>query len=174
MARQISELEFNKSSENSLDINPFLIEKDNPIPISDLEEKNDQIYPFEFFKEPSSADLFSTIAHKNLIFNESWDNIYNIHSRVIQITNSISCDCLIDKDERQFEIRNFPSSLFKHISNLNIGSFVIISIKTKIGTIKIDVYDGNKIVDKNIFKFSEQWEQDFSDFNEQLKAPIKL
>ena len=59
-------------------------------------------------------------------------------SQVIELdSNFVTCDCLVDKEQMVFETRTFPRILFDNIDTLVSGSYILLSIKSKPGTIKL-------------------------------------
>ena len=116
------------------------------------------------------------IKARGFFVREPWDMELNIQSRVIQYSNTfVSCECLIDKENKVFEVRNFPRHLFDHISGLEQKPYVLVAIKSKVGSIRIDIADGSKLVDKKFFELNDEWDNlDDSDFNVTLDKPIRL
>lgn len=112
------------------------------------------------------------LKYRSVILNEKWTKIINIQSIIISFnTDLVQCECLIDKDEKLFETRSFPSIVFDNIPNLAKEKPVLISIKSKPGSIKIDVIDGKNFVDKSLFETNKTWEQLENKFK---KASIKV
>ena len=117
------------------------------------------------------------LSARKVYVNEHWDfPSTNIQSRIVDVTkDTVVCDCLIDQENNIFETRQYPRILFENLKELKKNSYALISIKIKAGSSRIDVYEGNNLVDKKIFKVSDEWAQDdFSDLNTPLDAPIKL
>lgn len=109
---------------------------------------------------------------KSFISGENWTKSVNLQAQVIDINKSqITCECLIDKDNRTFETRIFPRELFSHLSNLKDKSFVLITIKTKPGSSRIDIYDGKSMVNEKLFKTKNSWK---SLENSGLDKPISF
>jgi len=108
------------------------------------------------------------------LINETWEKTLNIQSRVMQLNKEfVTCECLIDKEQSIFENRVFPAYLFGHIKNLSVGSYALLSIKSKPGSTRIDVYDGAQLVEKKYFELKADW-GDATDFNIPLTWPLKL
>jgi len=125
---------------------------------TDLEE----IPTFSQELVPASGKT-EVLEHKNVILNEHWSSIVNIQAKILHFTNSIvTCECLIDSESVIFENRDFPVILFKHL-NLNELPYVLISIKSNIGSLKIDVYNGIEFVNKTLFEDDSEntkaWEE---------------
>lgn len=109
--------------------------------------------------------------NNGFISYESWDETVTLSARILQITSSnISCECIIDKENKEFEVRNFPKSLFSHL-NLDSTKFIIIKLKSKPGSMRIDIFNGEKIIDKTIFEIKDIW-NDLEDSG--LDKPFRL
>ena len=90
--------------------------------------------------------------------NELWDNSYNLHARITKITKErVTCECVVDKENKLFETRSFPALLFKHLRKNQVGNPVIVSIKTRPGSTRIDIRDGKNIVNLSIFDLKDGW-----------------
>lgn len=115
---------------------------------------------------------------KNRIFMayENWDKTINVNSKIIQSSKDfVICECLVDKEHNIFEKMSFPRHLFNHIEDLKINPYVILTIQSKTGSTRIDVINGEKLVDKKVFELNEEWaELDDKDFNKPLDKPIRL
>jgi hypothetical protein len=104
-------------------------------------------------------EVLTQFIPRNFIAYEEWVNIENIFARILSKSDDIvSCECLIDKENLEFQIRNFPIILFKNI-NMKINEFVLITIKTKEGSSRIDIRNGNGIVDETYFDINDEWEE---------------
>lgn len=96
--------------------------------------------------------------HRDFISAEYWTKSVSLQAQVLLINkNQITCECLIDKENRKFETRVFSKELFLHLSNLKIKTFVLITIRTKLGSSRIDVYDGKHMVNEHLFKTQNSW-----------------
>jgi hypothetical protein len=127
-----------------------------------------------FNYEDILAPIFES---RKFLINEHWDDpSINIPSRIIEIDQkTVVCECLIDEEKNIFETRKFPRLLFNNLKELKKHSYALISIKSKVGSMRIDVYEGKNLVDKRRFNLSDEWNQiDFSDLNNSLEGPIKL
>lgn len=110
-----------------------------------------------FINSTNKPETLDGWEKKGFLLNERWDNIFNIQSRVIQISkNEIVCECIIDPETNHFEKRIFDRILFDNLPNLEVGTFVLLSIQTKKGSSRIDIYKGDGIVDKSKFNLLEQ------------------
>jgi hypothetical protein len=118
-------------------------------------------------------ELFKT---RIFIANENWEKTINVSSKIIQRDkNSVICECLIDKANLIFEKMSFPAHIFSHIDNYKTNPFVMLSIKSKVGSTRIDVIKGEGLVDKKAFELNEEWEKlDGEDFNQPLDKPLEL
>lgn len=118
-------------------------------------------------------ELFKT---RVFITNETWDKTINVNAKILyKDINTVICECLIDKTNLVFEKMSFPSHIFNHIDNYSEYPFVILSIKSKVGSTRIDVTRGEGLVDKKVFEISEEWQKlNGQDFNQPLEKPLKL
>lgn len=127
--------------------------------LEDLEKDvSEELNPNEI--DIYNEDIKSEFDFKNrgFISAENWTKSVNLQAQVILINkNQITCECLIDKENRKFETRVFSKELFLHLSNLNIKSFVLITIRTKPGSSRIDIFDGKHMVSEQIFKVQNSW-----------------
>lgn len=93
------------------------------------------------------------------IANEKWASSQNIQGKITSINSEeVSVDCLVDVENRDFQHRIFPRSLFENIESLNAETYVLLKIKSKPGAFRIDVILGNGIVDKKLFNLKENWD----------------
>lgn len=94
---------------------------------------------------------------------ENWTSFINIPARILKAEGDlVSCECLMDQEAMIFEQRVFPQILFGHI-NVSSGQFVLISIKSKVGSSRVDVYNGTtffdvEIFDKKAFEIKDKWD----------------
>ncbi len=98
----------------------------------------------------------------NIISNETWLENIQLKGRIYKIDKKaklVFCDCIIfdDNNEKTFEKRQFPLYLFENINPLKEKSFVIISIKRKAGSMRMDIIDGQEIVEKSDFEVQDLW-----------------
>ncbi|RWY53881.1 hypothetical protein [Mucilaginibacter gilvus] len=120
-------------------------------------------------KNEPKDDLFKSRA---VIINEKWANIVNLQALVVSFNNDlVQCECLIDKEQKIFQTRSFPAVVFESIDHLKKGQPVLISIKSKSGSIRIDVVDGKNFVDLSLFEMNDSWERLETAFK---KASIKV
>ena len=114
----------------------------------------------ECFNIESSESFFNeTCKHREIFLNEKWDIIENIHGVVINFNETnIHIDCLIDRERNIFQHRSYPIYLFRNIENLSVSSSVIIKAKMKNGSLRIDTYKGEGIVNKELFKLNSNWD----------------
>lgn len=96
--------------------------------------------------------------YQNPFSVEQWEVSTSLDARIFQLDKkSVSCDCLVDPDERLFEKRIFPRQLFEHLFELEVGRLIIIKIRSKKGSMRIDVTDGRGIVAPELFELEELW-----------------
>ena len=89
--------------------------------------------------EESKIQRFD-IGQRGFISGETWNKVINLHSKIVQVTKeSVSCECLIDKENQVFDTRTFPKELFSHLDTLAEGQLILINIKTKPGSSRIDI-----------------------------------
>lgn len=122
----------------------------------------------------SSSDLIdlNIVKSTEVILNEKWSNIINLQALIVSIDKDlIQCECLIDKENKLFETRTFPLIIFNTMKNLHIGQPILISIKSKPGSIRIDVNDGKSFVDKSLFEANADLEKLEAKF---MKANLKM
>lgn len=111
------------------------------------------------FIEDSASLLDNTFRERSVILNESWDFSENVQARVTSSSDTeVYLDCLIDIDNRTFQHRVFPINLFKHINDLKQNKTVIIKTKMKAGSVRIDVFPGDGIVDEKLFNLKDKWD----------------
>ncbi len=138
-------------------------------------DRHDTVYISDDILKP---DIFlnQLLNTRSFLSNEPWDKVQNIHSRVLKISKDmVTCECLIDKEKNIFENRNFPKYLFNHIEKLNNNPYIILTIKSKTGSTRIDILDGEKLVDKKRFELKDSWDDlEGSDFGVPLNSPIRL
>ncbi|AEA43761.1 hypothetical protein [Fluviicola taffensis] len=145
---------------NKIDLSSFINDKT----INDVEEGFETQYD----------QILERNRHKGFLLNETWNKILNFQARVISINEyHVVCECIIDKEAFIFENRSFSKILFDHLDNLSTDSFVFITLKEKKGSSRIDVSDGNKLVDKNLFDTKKLLDE-MDDFNDPLNGPILL
>lgn len=106
-----------------------------------------------------SGKLFRDIFGKrDVILKEKWDVSENVQGKVISVNESdVSVDCLVDIESKTFQYRTFPINLFKHINGLSQDKMVIIKTRMKAGAMRVDVYNGEGIVNDKLFKQKDNW-----------------
>lgn len=141
----------------------------------------------EDLMKSSKEDIYDTIPEesniqklrgwpKGYVSGENWNKVINLHSKVAQITKDIvSCECLIDKENQIFEVRNFTKEMFSHLDNLFEGKLILVSIKTKPGSSRIDIHNGDGLVDENLFNLEDEWKDlENSGLDKPLNKPLKF
>lgn len=105
---------------------------------------------------PPDIDL---LHGREVFLNEKWHKKENIQGKIVTISDAEVCvDCLIDKEERKSQIRSFPKVLFNHLDDLKVNYPVLIIIKIKAGSSRIDIHSGKGIVDLKTFDSKDHWE----------------
>lgn len=101
--------------------------------------------------KPKLVDTLDFLKDNNI--SETWDSQIMLHAKVYAIDQQVvSCDCIIDEESRLMERRSFPRTLFDNLANLAEGSLVIVDIKQKAGSMRIDIKNGKGIVDAQKFE----------------------
>lgn len=89
--------------------------------------------------------------HSTTRSHEEWDKDLFIQSKVVSFNSDfVECDCLMDKD--YLETMCFPRNVFDKIENLDSKPYLVLNIRSKSGSIRIDVKNDDKSIDKNIFE----------------------
>ncbi len=97
---------------------------------------------------------------QGFVSNEIWNKSFNLHARITKVLkDKITCECVIDKENRLFETRSFPILLFEHLQKKEVNYPIIVSIKTRPGSTRIDIRDGKNIVDLSIFNLKDGWKE---------------
>ena len=103
--------------------------------------------------------LFRIIEKQNnsFISGETWENTISLQARVLN-SNSlfVTCECLVDKENEILELRDFPRILFA-LLDLNSVEYVIIKLREKPGSSRIDIYEAKNMVDKSAFEIKDMW-----------------
>ena len=103
--------------------------------------------------------LQSIFRNKESLIVERWTITQSIHGRVLAADSIyVYVDCLVDMENKIFEQRKFPVALFEHIDFQAFGVPVVINLKLKVGSSRIDVYSGRGIVDLALFDLNDKWE----------------
>jgi len=107
-----------------------------------------------------AGKLFKEIFwERDVILNEKWDVSENVQGKVVSVNESgVYVDCLVDVELKTFQHRAFPINLFKHINGLSQDKMVIIKTRLKAGAIRVDVYNGEGIVNGKLFKQKDSWD----------------
>jgi hypothetical protein len=128
--------------------------------VTDLLEKKEIVETFEIpsVREISLSDF--DFKHQGFFSNEAWTKSFNLHARISKVAKTkVTCECVVDRENKLFETRTFPNILFDHLQNKEINHPVIVSIKTKPGSTRIDIRDGKNIVDLSIFDLNDGWKE---------------
>ena len=126
--------------------------KDGDVKISFTENE------FETNTEDSKEFLSQIFGRKDVILNEKWDISENLQAKVISCSESdVYVDCLIDVENRSFQQRVFPIYLFKNLTGLRKDKLVLIKTNMKAGSVRIDVFPGDGIVNEKYFNLKDKW-----------------
>ncbi|WP_157976172.1 hypothetical protein [Lewinella sp. IMCC34191] len=110
------------------------------------ESVNQLIDHNEIFTSDVKRGLLPLNQHGYQVF-EKWTVKLNFDAIVKDITRStVTCRLLINAEDHAYEDRVFPSELFSAVNNLDIDSPIVIKIKSRPGSTRIDVFDGSGIV----------------------------
>lgn len=142
-------------------------------PDTDIESEKEEVKgeKLKIF-ETESTIYTEEFYRKGFISGESWDKTINIHSRILQVSKEfVTCECIIDKEEKIFQTRTFPAFLFSHIESLQSKKPILVKIRSKAGSSRVDIYDGKKLVDLTLFDLKDNWDL-LNDSN--LDSPLKL
>jgi hypothetical protein len=97
---------------------------------------------------------------QGFVSNEVWAKSFNLNARITKVLKDrITCECVIDKENKLFETRSFPRLLFDHLPKREVNHPIIVSIKTRPGSTRIDIRDGHNIVDLSIFDLTDGWKE---------------
>lgn len=109
--------------------------------------------------EDSDRFLENLFKGKDLILNEKWDISENVQGKIVAANDIfVYVDCLIDKESKKFQHRSFPISLFKNLNDLAPNKTVLIKTKMRAGSIRVDIFPGDGIVQLELFKQKENWD----------------
>lgn len=96
-----------------------------------------------------------TISSEGIIIDE-WTSIENIPAMVIESdASTVTVDCLVDFEMKQFEKRQFNTSYFLGKVSTEVGSLILIRIFSKPGEIRFKFTEGKGLVSIDYFKPSE-------------------
>lgn len=126
----------------------------------------------KFIRDPSSETIItweSSLSERNyiaeqifdlrnVVLNEDWANVENIPSRIVRVTElAVICECILDSEQRVYEMYSFSLGLFDHLHPLDHHKLIMIKISTKPGSSRIDIFDGKGIVDSRLFDLHDEW-----------------
>lgn len=126
-------------------------------------------------KELYERSLFERIINqKEFIKNEKWLPPEDINSRIIKEgDNSIFCECILDRENKIFEIREFNKLLFQHIKNIKFGKPIKIRYLEKAGSARIDIIDGDGFgIEKEFEDLQDSWD-DLKEFDQIVSDKVK-
>lgn len=115
--------------------------------------------------------MSSFLENKGFIGREYWRPSINIGGKVVDITaDHVFVECILDKTNKIFQIRKFNSLLFENIKNFNVGKLILIRIRAKAGSQRIDVIDANgmNMVKESDFEYIGEWEGIDNSLSEEL------
>lgn len=98
--------------------------------------------------------------NRGFYLNENWTKTFNVQGRILKATKlKIFVECIIDKQNKKFQVREFPTDLFFKFNSVKQGTLVLLKISSKPGSSRIDVYDGKGLVNKELFKLKDAWDE---------------
>lgn len=127
-----------------------------------LPEKSSPIEDQDTFKSFEDIERFAgnLFTGREFLPNEQWDDREVIQGLIVHFNDQeIFVDCLVDIDNHVFEQRIFPRYFFSNISDLAANKPVIINTRAKPGSIRLDVYPGEGMVDLDLFKSKDVWDK---------------
>lgn len=127
-------------------------------------------------KDEVGEYLKNKFEHFGFISGEKWDKTITIQARVSKFNaDFVECVCLLDKEEIHFDNMSFARSLFENIEHLEKKPYIILKIMSKPGSTRIDIHNGDKIVDKKFFELEEKGDDlNSSDFGTPLDTKIRI
>lgn len=140
-------------------LSPMDLSLEEECPISIIyKKKTDDISDFpEISDDRPFIRLQDIFRDYGFISNEKWTNSHRVQAKVVKWDSySVSCDCLMDKDSLKFETRVFNRELFGHLKNLSDNTYVLININSKPGAMRIDIYNGDGVVEKKLFDWKSK------------------
>jgi hypothetical protein len=115
--------------------------------------------PYEYSPEDSGGFYNNVYKGKETILNEHWEVNESIQGKILKSNEKeVFVDCLIDFDAKIIQSRKFPIILFQNLSEIVPNKPVLIKTKTMKGSIRIDVYSGEGIVNLDVFEFNDKWD----------------
>ncbi len=127
-------------------ISDFFIKKNNFI---------DELLPSNFklpqiTSEETTAKEIVTFSPDDIIISR-WKNVENISTRLVEYyDDTVILECLIDKDLKIYEEREFGSSLFADY-DLEIGNLFLLRIFERKNEIRIEVHNDPGLILKDDF-----------------------
>lgn len=112
----------------------------------------------DFFKSPIELEesLQPAVSDKPV---EEWTKTFTYPAKIAKVAeDAIYCDLLINEETKDFSLRTFDPELFAHLEKPLDNKFVSITIRSKPGASRIDVFDGQGLVNKELFDLKDAWE----------------
>ena len=90
---------------------------------------------------------------------ESWTKVESFQARIVEIDEVfIACECIIDKENQEFEVRDFRRVLFSHLGKLKEHMPLLLVFKERPGSARLDIFDGKDIVDNRLFEIEDYFQ----------------
>lgn len=87
---------------------------------------------------------------------DKWSYYELISGKIVDIIDKkVFCECMLSRDNSEFQLRKFDISLFEHLGDFGINSYVKIKISQKPGSQRIDIIDGKGLGIENEFFIDE-------------------
>jgi hypothetical protein len=151
------------------DFKVLLSDKENDFSDKQMNEK-DLFFSSQSFKI-SESKLYSEITAEEIIShkvikqrgfftNETWTTTHLLSARIIKLSkDSVQCECIVSKQDKIIQVRQFPKDLFSHIYPLKEGCFVKLKISYKPGSVRTDIIDGKGLDIESDFEPFDIWDQ---------------
>ena len=106
------------------------------------------------------SDLNDTSSRSLKVTPRLKNKTKTIMARIVSFNQEqVFVDCVINSESKIIEHRGFPIFLFEHLDEVTEKQPILIKIKMKSGSSKIEILPGKGIVDETLFEINEKWEQ---------------
>ncbi len=100
------------------------------------------------------------LLRSGFILNEKWENSYLLSGRINSISEDfVSCEIIIDKDNKETQIRKYPIKQLQHLPSISIGKTIKIKINEKPGSFRLDIIDGTNTGIEKEFENMSNWDE---------------
>ncbi len=128
----------------------------------DFSSKSFALAEQEKFTESTFPETITNriFRQRGFIAFENWTGSFYISSKVINVQKEfVQCECIISKESKILQVREFPILLFNHIFPLQSGTLVKIKISQKPGSTRTDIIDGKGLGIEKDFEIFNIWDQ---------------